>query len=251
MTVRPEERRTAREYNRLLRGNTLRGALSRVLGRIDPYLFNTPALTIPGQVGLGPNHRVLDLGSGRGGVPRLLARRAGLRFAPVALDISWAALRQAAAAMGPEPSLRLVAGAASRLPFADESFHLLIAAHLLRHLEDDTLYRVLDEALRVLVPGGILLAWEYAPTSSPRLEALHRRLLGAQVSTVNLRGFAHLAPYAVHVGFKHIDRLRLRLPFLFPPIPRVVVMLQKARTPDGDLEPPEVVASAGAVGGAP
>ncbi len=228
MSVRPEERRTAHEYDLIAREKSVRGTFARLLGDLPTYLFNTPALVVPGEVGLRPNHRVLELGSGRAGVAKLLSRRVGLRIPPVALDISTETLRQADGA----PALQRVTGAASRLPFGDESFHFVVAAHLFRHLEDDTLYRVLDETLRVLVPGGILLAWEYAPTTSERLNALHRCWLGRAVSTANLRGFAHLAPYAVHVGFKHIDRLRLRLPFLFPPIPRVVVMLQKARAPE-------------------
>lgn len=230
MSVRPEERRTAHEYVRLARETTVLGTLARLLGDLPTFLFNTPVLAVPREVGLGPSHRVLELGSGRAGVAKLLARRVALRIPPVALDVSTAELRRAGT--GKAAPVQRVAAAASRLPFADESFHLVVAAHLFRQLEDDTLYRVLDETLRILVPGGILLAWEYAPTTSERLNALHRRWLGSAVSTANLRGFAHLAPYAVHVGFKHIDRLRLRLPFLFPPIPRVVVMLQKARTPE-------------------
>jgi SAM-dependent methyltransferase len=247
MSVRPEERRTAREYNRLARRNSVRGTLARLLGDLPTYLFNTPALVVPGEFGLGPNHHVLELGSGRAGVAKLLARRARLRTPPVAFDISTEVLRRAAADSGREPAVQFVAGAASRLPFADESFHLVVAAHLFRQLEDDTLYRVLDDVLRILVPGGILLAWEYAPTTSERLNALHRRWLGEEVFTTNLRGFAHLAPYAVHVGYKHIDRMRLRLPFLFPPIPRVVVMLQKVRTPVVPDWPPALAVPNGCV----
>ena len=111
MSVRPEERRTAREYNRLARQNSVRGTLARLLGDLPTYLFNTPALIVPGEFGLGPNHRVLELGSGRAGLAKLLARRAGLRYPPVALDISTEVLRQAAADFGGVPAVQLVAGA--------------------------------------------------------------------------------------------------------------------------------------------
>jgi SAM-dependent methyltransferase len=228
MSVRPEERRTAREYSAWMRDRGLSGTGMRLLlGEAGAYLVNTPVFGVADEVGLRPNHRVLDLGCGRGALAKILARQAGLKREPVGVDISIEMLRLAARDSSPARPVELVSAAATRLPFAGESFHLVIAAYLFKHLEDDTLYRVLDEVHRILRPGGILLAWEFAPVASERLDRFHRRLLGSRVSTVNLRGFAHLAPYAVQTGYLHVDRLRFKLPFLFPPIPRVVVMLQK------------------------
>ncbi|HEY7295004.1 MAG TPA: class I SAM-dependent methyltransferase [Dehalococcoidia bacterium] len=235
MSIRPEERRTANEYDRLLREGSLARAVLRIgRGSLGTYLFNTPVLDVPREVGLQPGHRVLDLGCGSGGMAQLLAARSGLRHDPVGIDVSRAMLDAAAHNLGPDRRVELVAGGASRLPFADESFHLVLAAHLFRYLEDDTLYRVLLEVHRVLKPGGILLGWEFAPTRSRRLNRLHAWLLTSRIKTCRLRGFGALAPYAVEIGFRHTDRLLLRLPFLFPPIPRVAVMFQKARDGAGD-----------------
>lgn len=230
MSARPEERRTAREYNRWLRASAFTRALLRLFGGWPrAWLLNTPALDLPREVGLKPQHRVLDLGCGDGGVARLLAERAGLVHAPVGVDLSTVMLRIAAQNGGRRRPVALVAAAASRLPFADATFDLIVSAHLFRRLEDDTLFRVLLEAQRVLRPGGILLGWEFAPTSSRRLDRFHHWLLTRRVQTANLRGYGTLAPYALYAGFQHADRHVPRLPFLFPPIPRVVVMLQKAR----------------------
>jgi len=230
MSVRPEERRTADEYNRWLRTSAVWRALPRLFGGWPrAWLLNTPALELPREVGLKPQHRVLDLGCGDAGVARLLAQRVGLIHAPVGVDVARAMLRVAARNGGPRRPVALVAAAASRLPFADATFDLIVAAHVFRHFEDDTLFRVLLEAQRVLRPGGILLAWEFAPTRSRRLNRFHRWLLTRRAATVNLRGYGVLAPYALYAGFQHADRHLPRLPFLFPPIPRVVVMLQKAR----------------------
>ncbi len=234
MSIRPEERRTAREYDRWLReGSLVRMALRAFMRPVSAYLINTPVLDVAREVGLQAGHRVLDLGCGNGGVAEMLAVRAGLQHDPVGVDVSREMLRLAARDLGRGRRVELVGAGASRLPFADESFHLVLAAHLFRYLEDDTLYRVLLEAHRVLKPGGILLGWEFAPTSSRRLNRFHQRLLTPRVKTCQLRGFGALAPYALEIGFRHADRLRFRLPFLFPPIPRVAVMFQKARDAAG------------------
>jgi predicted SAM-dependent methyltransferase len=44
----------------------------------------------------------------------------------------------------------------SRLPFADESQNIVFSAHLMEHLEDAPLRRVLHEAYRILRKGGAL-----------------------------------------------------------------------------------------------
>ncbi len=236
MAARPDERRTARQYDCWLREATPSAAGMRLLmGRLGTYLVNTPIVAVPEAIELGPNHRVLDLGCGRGGLARTLAERAGLVHDPVGVDISSAMLRLAAQDGVGAGRVQLAAAAATRLPFADGSFHLVLAAYLFKHLEDETLFRVLMEAQRVLKPGGILLGWEFAPTSSRRLNRFHEWLLTPRVKSCRLRGFGALAPYALYAGFTYVDRLRLKLPFLFPPIPRVVVMLQKARvSPEAD-----------------
>lgn len=234
MTVRPEERAAAQSYNRLARGHDARAAGGRLLrGTAGAYLTNTPFLKAAAAIQLSPKHRVLDLGCGHGHLAAELARRYGLIHPPVGVDISAEMIRGGAHDLGPDREVELAIAAASRLPFADQSFHLVVAAHLFRHLEDETLFRVLVEALRVLKPRGILLGWEFAPTSSRRLNSLHRRLFAPhEGGAFNLRGFGMLAPYALYAGFHHVDRLRLPLPFLFPPVPRVAVMLQKSDDPD-------------------
>jgi SAM-dependent methyltransferase len=229
VTARPEERRTAHEYNSWMREGTLHSIGMRLLmGKAGLYLVNTPVFAVPEEVGLQPNHRVLDLGCGRAGLGAMLARIAGLVHNPVGLDISTSMLALAGRDMESESPVDLVAGAATRLPFPDESFHLVLAAYLFKHLEDETLFRMLLEVQRVLKPGGILLGWEFAPTSSKTLNRFHEWLLSPRVKTCRLRGFGALAPYALYAGFRHVDRLHLKVPFLFPPIPRLVVMLQKA-----------------------
>jgi ubiquinone/menaquinone biosynthesis C-methylase UbiE len=211
-------------------GRSLTGlAMRGLMGSAGTYLVNTPLVEIAEQVGLDSGHRVLEIGCGRAGLLRALDARVRFEHRPVGIDLS-ASMLDLARRDGAEVSgIELVGGAASRLPFADESFDLVLAAYLFKHLEDDTLFRVLLDVQRVLEPGGILLGWEFAPTSSPKLNRFHEWLLTPAVKTARLRGFGALAPYALSAGFKHVDRIQFRTPFLFPPIPRLVVMLQKSR----------------------
>ena len=234
MTVRPDEKLTARAYDRAMRGGRPRDIADRLLlAPASTYLTNTPLLNAADRIKLGPRHRVLDLGAGSGGVAEMLQRRYGLVHSPVALDISVEALRRGARPLGPEKRVELVAAAATRLPFRDQSFHLVVAAHLFRHLEDETLFRVLLEALRVLKPLGVVMGWEFAPTSSRRLNQLNARLFGARNGEpFRLRGFGMIVPYARYAGFERIERVALPLPFLFPPAPRVAFLLQKSDDPN-------------------
>ena len=239
MTVRPDEKRSARAYNRAIRGAQARDLLQRaMLGPASAYLVNTPVYNAADAIKLGPRHRVLDIGAGRGHVAALLQRRYGLVHDPVAIDIAPNVMRAAAHDLGRERRVELAIAGATRLPFRDASFHLIVAAHLLRHLEDETLFRLFLEALRVLKPEGVLLGWEFAPTNSRTLNRLNRTLFGPRGDEpYRLRGFGTLAPYALYAGFARVQRAVLPLPFLFPPVPRVAFLLQKSA--DADAVPPD------------
>jgi SAM-dependent methyltransferase len=230
MTVRPDEKLSARAYERVMRGARPRDLATRLLlGPASAYLMNTPAYNAADAIKLGPRHRVLDLGAGRGRVAELLQRRYELVHPPVAVDIAASVVRAAARDLGPDRRVELAVAGATRLPFRDGSFHLIVAAHLFRHLEDETLFRVFLEALRVLKPEGVLLGWEFAPTNSRRLNRLNRALFGPRADEpFCLRGFGAIAPYALYAGFKHVQRATMPLPFLFPPAPRVAFLLQKS-----------------------
>jgi SAM-dependent methyltransferase len=97
--------------------------------------------------GAGP---VLEIGVGTGRIAVPLAA-AGVPIA--GLDLSAAMLAVLAAKDSPVPALR---GSALELPLADQSVAAVIACHVL-HLIPDWRAAV-DEALRVLRPGGLLLA---------------------------------------------------------------------------------------------
>jgi SAM-dependent methyltransferase len=114
-----------------------------------------------------PQARILDVGCGTGATTAAL-----LRFGDVSgFDMGLAGLRHAQAR-----GLPVARGSAENLPAGDASFDVVVALDVLEHLDDDR--RALAEILRVLRPGGILLATvpAYAFLWSSHDEALgHRR----------------------------------------------------------------------------
>jgi len=90
--------------------------------------------------------RVLDLGCGKG---RFAARLRGLGAEVVGLDRSAAML---AGGRGPGRVL----GSACRLPFATAAFDGILAVEVFQHLPPSSLKTALDEAARVVAPGGTL-----------------------------------------------------------------------------------------------
>jgi SAM-dependent methyltransferase len=93
---------------------------------------------------------VLEIGVGTGRIAVPLAE-AGVTIA--GLDLSAEMLAVLASKNSPIPAVR---GSALQLPLADQSVAAVIACHVLHLIPD---WRaVVDEALRVLQPGGLLLA---------------------------------------------------------------------------------------------
>jgi SAM-dependent methyltransferase len=220
------ELRVARRYRALHGGRSLAARLVQALGTpLGNYLVNTPLFLLPQQVNLQPKHRVLEVGCGTGANLRFLVARVDFQQPPVGMDLSRAALAAGARPDGGPPFVP-VQGTASRLPFADESFDLVIAGHVVRHLSDEGLLRLVVECQRVLRPGGLLALWEFAPTSSRRLNALNARVLDALGGAGKPRSFGRLADFVLEAHYDVIERPRLR-PFLFPPVPRTSLLAKK------------------------
>jgi ubiquinone/menaquinone biosynthesis C-methylase UbiE len=133
-------------YHVLRRENgILRYGLSRRTGA---------ALHLLAMAGARPPRAVLDIGAADGAMARELARRfPERRFVGLEPDRG---LRRLAATQTPT-----VAGDARRLPFASGSFDVVLLSATLKHIPDPA--RVLEECLRVLVPGGHLLLLDPSP----------------------------------------------------------------------------------------
>lgn len=102
------------------------------------------------------NLRVLDAGIGTGAMTSALRRLTGTRFQLDGIDISSAMLGQAAKRLKRQDvDFTLTQADLTVLPYADNTFDLVLAAHVLEHLPDPN--RAIDELFRVLKPGGVLI----------------------------------------------------------------------------------------------
>jgi ubiquinone/menaquinone biosynthesis C-methylase UbiE len=105
---------------------------------------------------LDPGERVLDLGSGAGTDSLIAAQMVGERGRVTGIDMTaeMVAKARAAAAEAGLANVEFVAGEAESLPFADESFDIVISNGVIDLIPDkDAVY---TELQRVLVPGGRL-----------------------------------------------------------------------------------------------
>ncbi|MDE3047127.1 MAG: class I SAM-dependent methyltransferase [Verrucomicrobiota bacterium] len=141
------------------------------------------------------NHRVLDVGCGTG---HLVQQLVNSGYRAVGIDLQTEGWLQ-------KPSLHLLRASAAALPFPDGQFDAVILADVLEHMEER---RPLQEAFRVLAPGGVLLIavpafpklWSQRDTDAGHL----RRYLPK-----DLRILAHgLGGEMVYLGFYQF--------FLFP-----------------------------------
>jgi demethylmenaquinone methyltransferase/2-methoxy-6-polyprenyl-1,4-benzoquinol methylase len=112
------------------------------------------------RLSLGPDGEALDVATGTAAVAIELARRTGCRVVGVDQSAEMlAAGRERIRAAGLEERIRLVEGAAERLPFEDCSFDGLTFTYLLRYVDDPA--TTLGELARVLKPGATMAALEF------------------------------------------------------------------------------------------
>jgi ubiquinone/menaquinone biosynthesis C-methylase UbiE len=140
------------------------------------------------RAGLKGSEQLLDLGCGRGAVLIAAARRLPAGHA-VGVDL-WSGKDQS----GNRPEVTLAnaaaAGVAGRvevhtadmtaLPFADGSFDVVTSALAIHNIpSSEARYRAVDEAMRVLRPGGRLLVADFWPMA---------RKYAAHIGQSTLRG---------------------------------------------------------------
>lgn len=108
-----------------------------------------------------PDGMILDLGAGTGVAMPLFRRGQQV----VALDPVWPMLSV-------NPATRRVVGKGEHLPFSDGAFDGMWSAFVFRNL--DSVARTLDEAARVLRPGGMLVVVDAGRPIGRFSRALHR-----------------------------------------------------------------------------
>ena len=189
-------------------------------GRPRLLLEDGPALQLPRLLPLQPTDRLLTLGRDAPLLAAELADAASLDHRPLAaLGLRPAVTLADAADLGVE----ILHARADRLPLGDGSVSVIVAPHLLRRWSDARLERILAEAWRVLAHNGLCILWEVAPSRSRQVDAVWRAWLGGDPQ---LRSFGQIGRTAYDAGFAWVQTLPLR-PFLWPPGPRVSVLMRK------------------------
>lgn len=135
--------------------------------------------------GLGKDSRVLDLGAGYGGAARYLASTYGCRV--VALNLSEVENerdRQMNRDQGLDGLIEVVDGSFDALPYADDTFDFIWSQDAILHSDNRT--KVMQEAARVLKPGGEMVFTDPMQADScpegvlqPILDRIHLESLGS------------------------------------------------------------------------
>ncbi|HWQ39340.1 MAG TPA: methyltransferase domain-containing protein [Burkholderiales bacterium] len=139
------------------RGLSLEGLTEEVLKDHDQDHFGGIEANdvLAARAGIGPHHLVLDVCSGLGGPARYLAHRIGCRV--VGLDFTESrhlAAQRLTRMVGLDGLVSFRHGDAQHMPFADETFDVVVGQEAWCHVPDKA--RLVAECARVLKPGGVV-----------------------------------------------------------------------------------------------
>lgn len=155
---------------------------------------------------LGPNARVLDLGSGYGGTARSFARRFGCHVTCLNLsETQNARNRRLSVEQGLAERIEIVHGNFESLPFERGRFDVVISQDALLH--SGRRGQVLKEVGRVLAPRG-----RFVFTDPMQSDGCPPGVLGPVLSRIHLETLASFAFYREHLralGFEEVEILDL------------------------------------------
>ena len=208
-------------FSRGLRGIGMR----YVFSRRGLWVINTPYRRILGTANITAQDRVLDLGCGLGNILIALAERIDFAHPPAGVDVSPDLIRIgereiAQAGLGGRISLQVAP--ATRLPFEEGAFDVVLTSHVLKHLDDEALLTSFREVVRVLRPGGRFLLWEFEKSPRSALLFWSARLTGLP-PPFQLRTMAEFSRALRLAGFHREVRVDTGF-FLLPPVPRIAVL---------------------------
>jgi SAM-dependent methyltransferase len=115
------------------------------------------------KLGLGPDMRVLDVGSGLGGPARFAAHSHGCHVTGIDLTPEYVEVAKAMARrVGLDQRVTYVSGSAIAMPFPAASFDAAYMLHVGMNIENKA--KLMDEVRRVLKPGAVFGVYDVMRT---------------------------------------------------------------------------------------
>lgn len=207
----------------------LRGVGMRyVFSRRGLWLLNTPYRRILEAARITSEDRLLDFGCGIGNILIALAERMPFAQPLVGTDIAPALVamgKREIARAGLTTRIELQIAPATRLPFDDGRFDVVLTSHVIKHLDDMALAAAFSEVARVLVPGGRFLLWEFqkSPLSAPLFWSA---AVSGLPPPFRLRTTSQLGRALTAAGFHRVKRVPTGF-FLMPPVPRLALLAER------------------------
>lgn len=207
-------------FTRGLRGIGMR----YVFSRRGLWVINTPYRRLLRAAAVTEQDRVLDLGCGIGNILIALAERIDFIHPATGIDVSADLIRigrREIARAGLQDRIGLQVASATRLPYEDGTFDVVLTSHVLKHLDDEALLASFREVARVLRPGGRFLLWEFEKSARSALLFWSARVSGLP-PPFQLRTSAEFSQALLLTGFHRVVRVDTGV-FLLPPVPRVAL----------------------------
>jgi ubiquinone/menaquinone biosynthesis C-methylase UbiE len=208
-------------FSRGLRGIGMR----YVFSRRGLWVINTPYRRILSAANITAQDRVLDLGCGIGNILIALAERTEFIHPAAGVDVSPDLIRigeREIAQAGLRDRIGLEVAPATRLPFEDGAFDVVLTSLVLKHLDDEALLTSFREVVRVLRPGGRFLLWEFEKSARSALLFWSARLSGLP-PPFQLRTSEEFSRALRSTGFHRVLRVNTGF-FLLPPVPRIALL---------------------------
>jgi len=152
-----------------------------------------------------PGERVLEVGSGTGSLAIAAAQRVGADGIVAGIDPAprmIAVARDKAARKDVQPEFRV--GVIEKLPYPDNNFDVVLSSLMMHHLPDHLKFSGMQEAWRVLKPGGRLAIVDLDSTRFSLVNLIHRNRAKENLLAL------HLERMMVEIGFGDIDVTSMR-----------------------------------------